>query len=291
MQIARLPSSSDPQLVLDHLKRDGGVVLEGVIIAEEVAAINAEMDVELGPLPAGNWAVDSETWIAEFQGYLTKRLQHCVKHSPTYRNRFVANPQIAEIVAKVLGSRAGTQSLFASQAIEIWPGEKAQELHRDATPFHARLDLMSPQSPELVFNSLLALTDVTEEMGATRIIPGSHLWPDQENVGNLSDTIPATLRAGDALLLTGRLVHGGGANVTKDRPRRVISTAWTLGFLKSEEAWHFAIPLDEARTYPEIVQRYLGFYSPAYRDEEPGFLWRVDSLPLQKYLKLTPAAD
>lgn len=94
------------------------------------------------------------------------------------------------------------------------------------------------------------------------------------------------MRAGDALLLTGRLVHGGGANTTANRSRRLISTSWSLGFFKSEEAWHIAIPLEEARHYPARVQRYLGLYSPSLLGELPGFLWRVDAKPLEEHLQL-----
>jgi hypothetical protein len=53
-----------------------------------------------------------------------------------------------------------------------------------------------------------------------------------------------------------------------------------------EEAWPFAIPVEEVRTYPTQVQAHLGFRSPSYRGEEPGFLWRVDARPLEEHLKL-----
>lgn len=268
------------------MNRDGGVILEGILSSQDVNAINAELESELGPLPEGNWAIDAETWIAEFQGYKTKRLQHCVRHSKTYREKFIAGPAMTAFVSSALNGQPGSQSLFASQAIEIWPGEKAQILHRDAAPFYERLALPMVGTPEILVNSLLALTDITEEMGATRVIPGSHAWVDRDRIGLPEETIAATMRAGDVLLLGGRLIHGGGANSTKDRSRRVISTSWNLSFFKSEEAWHEAIPLDQARHYPEIVQRYLGLFSPCYNDEEPGFLWRVDSKPLQEHLGL-----
>lgn len=261
-RLQRFSSSTERMEIFEALSRDGAVIIEKIVSDSQVHSINDELNAHLGQLPEGNWAIDSDSWIAEFQGYRTKRMQHCVRHSATYREEFLTHPMMTEFVKGSLNGRAGHQSLFASQAIEIWPGEKAQVLHRDGAPFFARLGMPIVGAPEIVVNSLLALTDITEEMGATRVIPRSHDWSDPDRQGTQEETIPATMCAGDVLLLGGRLIHGGGANTTLNQPRRVISTSWTLGFLKSEEAWHAAIPMEEARHYPELVQRYLGLFSP-----------------------------
>ena len=39
---------------------------------------------------------------------------------------------------------------------------------------HQAFDKISPTAPEAIINFLVALTDFTEENGATRVIPGSH---------------------------------------------------------------------------------------------------------------------
>ena len=59
---------------------------------------------------------------------------------------------------------------------------------------------------------------------------GSHKWDfDQEYTPEM--TIPATLKAGSALFYGGKLVHGGGANVTTDVKRRVIAVPYNPGIL------------------------------------------------------------
>lgn len=285
-ELARVPFGAGVDEVKRIVARDGGVVLTGALTTAQVDEINRDLDVVMNLRNAGEFGEGEGNFIEAFYGKTTKRLQHCLKYSKTYREAFLCSDTVAEYISALLGTPKGSQSLQASQAIEIFPGEKAQPLHRDGGAFLDALGLNSRDSVELVANTLLALTDVTEEMGATRIVPGSHRFDDFAKTVDPEETIPATLSRGDVLLFSGKLLHGGGANSTVDRPRRVISSAWTLSFLYPEEAWPFVLSLEEVRQYPPILQGYLGFHSRSYRGEAPGFLWRADSLPLEKYLRL-----
>jgi ectoine hydroxylase-related dioxygenase (phytanoyl-CoA dioxygenase family) len=284
--LERVPFGSEVTEVLAAIARAGGVILTGALTREQVAAVNRELDAQMGAIPQGNFGKGEGNYLADFMGDRTKRLVHCVRYSQTYREVLLGSPILAKYVEGLVSGKAGCHSLISSHAIEIYPGEKAQPLHRDGNTHMRMLQMYRADSPELLVNTILALVDVTEEMGATRVIPGSHLWSDFAIEGKPEQAIPVPLKAGDVLLFSGKLLHGGGANATRDRPRRVLSTGFAIPFFMGEEAWPFAIPLEEVRTYPKQVQSFLGFRSVSCKGEEPGFLWRLKARPLEVELGL-----
>lgn len=284
--LARLPFGAPSAEVAQIVARDGGVILTGVLTAHQVAAVNRELDAQFAQLGGGNFADGEQNELADFMGHKTKRLAHCVKHSPTLREAFLDRPIILDYLAATLPGPAGSHTMYASQGIEIYPGELPQELHRDGRGLTAALGIAGRDAANILVNFLLALTEVTEEMGATRVIPGSNLWEDYEDPGSQDQTIAATLAPGDVLFISGKTLHGGGANVTANRVRRMISTAFSPGIILGEEAWPHVISAEEARTYSRQLQAFLGFRSISYRGEQPGFLWRAETKPLEEFLGL-----
>jgi hypothetical protein len=63
--------------------------------------------------------------------------------------------------------------MMLSRIIQVLPRCDPQLLHRDGT--YIELDLKN--SLEFQISTLWALCDFTEELGATRVVPGSHRWP------------------------------------------------------------------------------------------------------------------
>lgn len=151
-----------------------------------------------------------------------------------------------ELVAHVLGEHYLLSSYTANIAN---PGGVAMKLHTDqwwapaptrrerrALPIGSMtrqrfdqdedLDEAPMVAPSACCNIMWMLDDFTEENGATRIVPGSHLYgrqPDHERDGDVP-TIPAAGPAGYAMVFDGRLWHGTGANVGNSQRKGLLTT-------------------------------------------------------------------
>lgn len=284
-ELKRIPFGTDVAVVAKIMAEDGAMILTGALTREQVDAVNADLDIPFNKLSQGNKADNADADMADFLGYKTKRLPHTLRYSKTWREDYLASPILDGYINALVPGSGGSHAYTSSHAIEIHPGETAQPLHRDGEYFYKALGKNGPGGAEILILNLFALTDVTEDMGATRVIPGSHLWEDYSVRATHDQTTPALLNAGDVLLYTGRTLHGGGANTTKNKSRRVITNGYTLGFIMGEEAFPFAIPWEEARHYPKRVRAGMGFRSVSFAGEDPGFLWRVESRPLEDVLQ------
>ncbi|WP_128977750.1 phytanoyl-CoA dioxygenase family protein [Streptomyces roseicoloratus] len=267
--------------ILAIVTRDGGVIVKGFLTQEQIARFNAEIEQPLRALDPGSTHEDEI--VAAFHGSNTKRLTNLVTHSATFRGEVIDHPLVHEISDRVFLQESGTYWMTTAQVIEIGPGNKAQMLHRDLENWFPFIG-MGPAGPEVTINFLVALTDFTEENGATRVIPGSNHWSDFEDRGTPEQTIPAVMDAGDVLLISGKTAHGGGANRTGDAYRRGLAFTFNAGFLTGEEAYPFLVDRELARTLSPRVQRMLGFRSQ-YPTGSPG-LWQVDYADLGDHLGL-----
>ncbi|OXR41221.1 phytanoyl-CoA dioxygenase family protein [Nocardia sp. MDA0666] len=277
--LRRVPAATPISEILAVVEEDGGVIIEGLLSADQIARFNADIDNDLANLAPGGTHTDEIA--KEFHGANTKRLTNLVTRSKTFREEIIDHDLVHNLCDAVFLEESGTYWMTTAQVIEIGPGNRAQMLHRDLENWYPFVG-MGPQGPEVVLNFLIALTEFTEQNGATRVIPGSNHWPDFEDRGTPEQTVPAVMRPGDALFFSGKTVHGGGANITTDEHRRAVGFAFNPGFLVGEEAYPFLVDRDLARSLPPRVQGVLGFRSQ-YPKGTPG-LWMVNYEELGDYL-------
>jgi ectoine hydroxylase-related dioxygenase (phytanoyl-CoA dioxygenase family) len=168
-------------------------------------------------------------------------------------------PLVLATLDRVLGDHATSYQLHLTQVIDIGPGEPGQLIHRDQWAFDF---FPFPAGYEVECHTMWAMTDFTEENGATRVIPGSHRWEDKLRPA-YDETVAAVMPKGSVFLYVGSVYHGGGAN-RSDAHRLGINVGYTLSWLRQEENQYLACPPDVARTLPVELAKLAGYQRGAY---------------------------
>ena len=96
----------------------------------------------------------------------------------------------------------GSYWLNTGQMMVIGPGRPTRRSIETTETGHYSVS-SGPKGPEVTVNCMFALSDFSEEVGATRVIPGSHLWADYNVEGDKSQTVGAVMKGGRGLLYSG----------------------------------------------------------------------------------------
>ena len=248
MGIQHLPSTTSAAEISKVLADDGAVIVDDHASVE----LLDRFDTEITP-----YIEATQPGPDDFSGHNTRRTGALIARSPAARD-LVMDPLVLGTCHEVLGHATSFQ-LHLTQVISIGPNEPAQPIHRDQWAY----DFFTfPQGYEVQCNTIWALTDFTEENGATRVIPGSNHYEDKLRL-SVDDSVPAEMARGSVLLYTGAVYHGGGAN-RSDGVRKGINITYNLSWLRQEENQYLAVPLDVARTLPEDLLRLIGYQRGAY---------------------------
>lgn len=249
MTIEHIPADSPCEKVCEILERDGCVVIDRVLDRATLEDINADMAPHVEATPFGS---------DDFDGLQTKRTGMVIARSPKGRE-LIMNPTVLDVTKRAL-SHATNFQLHITQVINVGPGSAPQVIHRDQWAF----DMFSfPKGYDTTLATMWALSDFTEENGATRVMPGSHKLDDKLQFAS-SDAEPAEMEAGSVLLYTGSTYHGAGANTTDSTVRSGFIVHYTLGWLRQEENQYLCVPADVLQTLPEDLLRLMGYQQGAY---------------------------
>ena len=277
--LERLPSDSDPDKIADLLRRDGGLIIEELVEPEVVA----RLDAELAPFVEARRPGFKTEFDGSFYGSQTTRIQGLAAKSPTFVDEYLLHPTLLAVADRILLPNCGDYWMSQAETIFILPGNPEQELHRDDCNWGIAQNL----GIDLQISILLALGDYDEEVGATRVVPGSHLWPlDREIHG--AKSYPVEMNPGDGFMYLGNVVHGGGANRTTDRVRKGLYIAYLQGWLTPEEAVAVGVGPELAATLPERARELLGWAnlrSPRDAEDAPSAalqLWQLDADDLER---------
>lgn len=248
-ELTRLPGDCTIDDIVEVSDRDGGVIIDGWLSDQFIAQFNAELEPWLdahGGTDSGSEASD------DFLGHRTRRLQALAVKAPSFVE-IMTDDRLLAYAASVVGPISPTLILNNGEVIDIGPGESAQPMHRDDDAWN----FAHPAAPMIV-NSILALVDITPELGGTLVVPGSHRW-DADRMPTEDEVTACTLPAGSVLFFRGDTLHAGGANTTADGRRRALSTGICAGWLRPVENSYTNIPLDVVAGLPRRAQELLGY--------------------------------
>ncbi len=139
------------------------------------------------------------------------------------------------------------------------PEGKNQVLHRENANYQPFIESLLPNMSEIIMSVIWAGTDFTVENGATRLVPGSHQWPE-ERVAEQHEIAQAVMPKGSAVIWLSRSLHGSGASRSSDG-RIGYFHSYIVDWLRQEENQYIAVSKEAAGRLPLSSRQLLGYRS------------------------------
>ena len=180
-----------------------------------------------------------------------RRLANLVDKGDVFE-RVVSDPRLLVYVSHVLGGSFKLSSLNARSTNPHAP---------EAQPLHTDMGLLPDDNGAAVFNSVWLLDDFTQDNGATRVVPGSHLWHrlpgdvlrDAKAPHPQEQLILAP--AGTVVVYNAHIWHGGTANRTA-RHRRALHAFFVRRDIPQQQ-WQKVLLRPETQERCTGLLRYL----------------------------------
>ncbi|HEY8004428.1 MAG TPA: phytanoyl-CoA dioxygenase family protein [Phenylobacterium sp.] len=228
------------------IREQGFTVIEDFLDQAALAEFRARLAPYLGSHRGRN----------DFEGFETERVYTLVARGKVFED-IAAEPRLLSLLSRFL---EGAFLLSATHAINLQPGETAQSIHADDGFYR-----QPRTSPAVGYSVIGAIDAFTAANGATEVIPGSHLWSDEELAERRKDPkgleallVPMEIPAGACFVFPGKLLHRGGANRT-DRPRLAFTNQYCAGWARPQENFFLSVPKDIVRTMSPRAQALLGY--------------------------------
>lgn len=270
VQLQQVERDDGVVAICDALDTDGAVIVRDFLAPSTLENFRSDIEAHVSAHHTGT-LVERET-IRRFWGANTKRFTRLAHRSSAFID-ILTDPLYLATADQVLLPNASDYWMNTGQMMIIGPGEKAQWLHRDAENWPT---MCRPEGFEVTLSCLFAISEFSADVGATRVVPGSHRWDDYTRKASPEEQCQAVMPEGSAMIYTGRVLHSGGANVTADQWRYGLHVSYVLGWLTPEEAGPLGVSWDEVQHLPEVAQRLLGWRSSSQNDRYAARTWTVD---------------
>lgn len=239
-------ASFDADAHAGEIREQGFTVIPDVLNADGLKAFRAALAPFLGSHRGRN----------DFEGFETERVYTLVARGRVFED-LATDPRVLALLSRFL---EGNFLLSATHAINLKPGETEQSIHTDDGFYR-----QPRSSPAVGYSVIGAIDAFTAANGATEIIPGSHLWNEDEIArqraapgGLEKHLVPMEIPAGACFVFPGKLLHRGGANRT-DQPRLAFTNQYCAGWARPQENFFLSVPKDIVRTMSPRAQALLGY--------------------------------
>jgi ectoine hydroxylase-related dioxygenase (phytanoyl-CoA dioxygenase family) len=225
------------KLVLDEY---GLVVHKNVLTAEQVEALKerlieqADLERKYDVALISNQSFTGKTWYggADGQTPAWQNVTMLVNKGRIFMDLVLKNPLVHEYCQHAF--RGAPYQLSSTSGIIQRKGCESMTIHTD------QQWVPVPTETPVFLNFFFCLSDFEEDMGATRVVPRSHLGPPPEvrfdaDRGAVSvqevETVPIVCEAGDMFSWEGRIWHQSGAS-TSDKTRYSVGCIWGQSWVK-----------------------------------------------------------
>ena len=244
------------ETVRADLDRAGYAILAGVLTPEEVRDARQVLVDEI----AREEAID-ENRVRRFftdPDDTNRRLSRLPNRHRWFRD-FLEHPVALEMTKYILGPTLLNESyLVHSYGANLTrPGSGEQFIHLDrGMDFH-------DQTKPLQSRFIWCLDEFEEENGATRVVPGSHLWNDRIDMSGATyyQSVPAEAPAGSLIIYSDMLLHGTGANVSKDRERAGVIVGYCPPWCRPMINFPLVLDADVMEGTSQTLRQLLGYSS------------------------------
>jgi ectoine hydroxylase-related dioxygenase (phytanoyl-CoA dioxygenase family) len=281
MTISTAPQpTADISQGLSNLERFGYTIHPGWLDAPRLQALSGRLEEQA--------RLERETSVAETQDELGRRqigeplASWCWQgvRALVNKGREFIDCALDPLLLDYMRGLFGAEPFYLVQAtgVVVRRGSRGQVVHSDqqAIPFRTPVPVYA--------NAMVCLTDFLEDMGATRVVPGSHLGSappiaavsdDQPGLtvnAEPIETIPTVCEAGSVIIFEGRLWHGQGA-ASSERTRYSIINGYAMYFMAAQDNYVASLHEDVYATLTneerallgfQVVKGYTGHYYPRY---------------------------